>query len=210
MAIGTVNLRSVSSEAWYEIDNVNYTKYAYKLSSAPSFSTNFGGKKAVESDGFTFYEHYFNYSRYTIGSEVSVPKYSENKEWQYLRFLSKSASTKSSCYFAPKEKYGEYILRFDLRVMNEYVQKENAVFNEEGKIASRGTDYNAKIGLSFGKPVSHAGRERNGWNLFLQPLFHSKGKRRKRFLPRNVVCGDGYERRIYFQKLPLRYFREYG
>lgn len=85
-AIGTVNLRSVSSEAWYEIDNVNYTKYAYKLSSAPSFSTNFGGKKAVESDGFTFYEHYFNYSRYTIGSEVSVPKYSENKEWAYLRF----------------------------------------------------------------------------------------------------------------------------
>lgn len=150
-AIGTVNLRSVSSEAWYEIDNVNYTKYVYKVSSAPSFSTNFGGKKAVESDGFTFYEHYFNYSRYTIGSEVSVPKYSENKEWQYLRFLSKSASTKSSCYFAPKEKYGEYILRFDLRVMNEYVQKENAVFNEEGKIASRGTDYNAKIGLSFGK-----------------------------------------------------------
>lgn len=152
-AIGSLRTTAAQTENYYEIDNARYVKYTYKISSAGSYSTDFGGVKKSESEGMTFYEHYVNESRWNLGSEVIVPKYRQNGKWQYIRLSSGTNLSKSAAYFAPKEKYGEYIIRFDFSVNNDYVAEEHATWSDgdSGKLTNRGQDYDAKFGLSFGK-----------------------------------------------------------
>ncbi|MBE7087860.1 MAG: hypothetical protein E7369_06140 [Clostridiales bacterium] len=126
------------------VDNFEFIRYDYKYSDTKSISNDFSGTKEIEDGEFVFKEYYINRTKYYLGMNVTIPKYSGSTPREYIIF----ANSQETSYFAPKQVYGDYILRFDVQVTDEYTY-ENRYDQDTGKVKQEKSS--ALIGVSFGK-----------------------------------------------------------
>ena len=145
-AFGIYNRSDAAENSKISLDNVRYITYSYKESEAPSYTNNFKGTKTTleqELDGpLEIVESYLNRNKYYVGTEVSTDRYYDEAKSDKLSF----ADCTSYGYFAPKQKYAEWILRFDLQLSDEYKIQET-----DGSFVLPTTKNGALIGVSFGK-----------------------------------------------------------
>ena len=161
-AFGTYQRTDATATTVVELDDVRCTLYANQSSSAPSYTNNFKGTKTtVEQalDGnLEIVDTYINRSKYYVGTEVATDRVYNEKTSDKLTF--------SNCtnygYFAPKQKYSEWILRFDLQLTDEYkiTEKDGEYLLPTGKNG-------ALIGVSFGKEyIGQSATETGGFFFY--------------------------------------------
>ncbi len=94
------------------VDNFDFTRYFYNDSSAADVAIDFKGVKEETFDGETYYDYYINKNKFYIGSNITLPKYKENVNQNYLIF----SSANENSAFIPKAVYSDAIVRFNVRM----------------------------------------------------------------------------------------------
>ena len=157
-AFGLYGLNTKTEDSTVQMDNVSFVEYTFNNATSSSYTNNFGGTKADEEDP-TYLERYINRSKFYVGGDVTSPKGMATSKNQTLNF---NNCTKYG-YFSPRETYSDWILRFDIKIVDEY----NITKNEDGTFNLPTGKQGAMFGISFGKDyIAQNTLETNGFFFY--------------------------------------------
>ncbi len=116
VALSTLDFYDVfEGERGAKLDNFTYTHNVYKNEQASDLAINFNGTKTTYVPSIDDYdtEYYINKQDWRIATNVRIPTYIEGTENSAVRFY------QNSSYFGPKNKYTNFIVRFDVTFLKE-------------------------------------------------------------------------------------------
>ncbi len=140
-AIGNKALNGTQNAEVF-IDDFEFDKYVYRNSSAEDMAINFKGTKTESQEGINLpvTSYYINKYKFYYNN-VTIPRYTLNKKGEVSSYgcVRFTDATSNPVYpvFIPRNEYGEFILRFNLKVGS----SENIAINRF-----------SRIGVSVGLP----------------------------------------------------------
>lgn len=103
---------------------------------AETWATNFKGIITERKGNYDYKSYYINSNEWLIGDNVALPKYSSEKEKDYIRFLDSS----NRSLFGPRVRYEDFVCRFTVIMDN---------IELAGSGASLGLSFNRKTLYSY-------------------------------------------------------------
>lgn len=127
--------------ASFAIDDVSFVRFYKRFSDAVDVAINFKGVKEerYEDEDSSYYDYYVNKYEFYVGKNVQHIMYAEDKNGNAkpndkLSFTSNKNDISSTSVFAPRNKYDDFIVRFDFTVTKDAEETPAA----------------ARIGVGFG------------------------------------------------------------